>query len=66
MNPPQNIKDEALANMRHHLGRLEAILAGLADGDLAKVSQTAADNGMLYRNATPVIAPSSFNKAEGR
>jgi len=48
INPPQDIKDDALANMRHHLGGVEAILAGLADGDLAKVSQAAADNGMSY------------------
>jgi hypothetical protein len=66
INPPQDTKDDALANMSHHLGRLDAILAGLADGDLTKIRQIAADNGMSYRNTAPVIAPSSFNKAEGR
>jgi hypothetical protein len=48
INPLQDIKDEALANMRHHMEGLEAILAGLADGDLAKISQAAADNGQSY------------------
>jgi hypothetical protein len=48
VDPPADIREEELANMLHTMKGIEAILAGLAEGDFARVSQAASDNGMAY------------------
>lgn len=48
LDPPADIREEALENMRVHLGDVENILAGIAEEDLAKVSQAARHSGQAY------------------
>ena len=48
LDPPADIREEALENMRYHMGGLRDILAWIAAGDIAKVGQAARTNGMAY------------------